>query len=178
MSDGLNLDRRIMAIIYVILGILAAGIGYLLFAPFYLEINTRNLLFRLRFHRIGTARLNFRDNSLLLHWSVLGMGKEIDLLAVRKEGTKKRSQQSKTSIPPRHKILAVLESFKLNKFSLQLDTGDMALNGLLFPWFMGAGCMIHRKVGINFADRNELILEIENNALRMVRAYLFTNTKQ
>ncbi len=163
-----------MIIIYVILGFLAAVVAYLLIAPLYLEINSKKRLFQVRFHRIGSARLNLGDNSLLLQLRILGIGREIDLLTPRKAGAKKPNQQAKSTSPPLRKVLAVIRSFKVNQLSLQLDTGDMALNGLLFPLVTTAGWLMNREVGINFAARNEFVLEIENNALRMVRAYLFT----
>ena len=170
-----------MVAVYIILGLLVLVVAYLLIAPFYLEINTSKDLFRIRFHRLGFARLSI-DDSIVLHWRVFGIGKDIDMLSLRKESnehkTKKLKKVTKTSTtPPIYKIVGVVKSFRVNKFSLQLDTGNNELNGFLFPWFVGAGILAHRDLWINFIGRNELVMEIENSALRMMHAYLFTNKK-
>lgn len=169
-----------MVVAYVILGLFAGLVLYLLFAPFYLEIDTSKSICMARLHWLGVARLLIRENSLVLRWRILGIGKDTDLV-VETRGPKsskpnKRSKKPrKAADPPLRKIIAVIRSFKVNKFSLQLDTGNMELNGLLFPWLSGVSWLLHRNVWINFNDRNELILEIENNAFRVLRAFLFTN---
>lgn len=70
------------------------------------------------------------------------------------------------------KLRGVLRSFKINKCNVLLDTGDQQLNGILYPVF----CMMRYYSGkyfeINFMNRNEVVLEIENSIARMGWAYL------
>jgi hypothetical protein len=71
------------------------------------------------------------------------------------------------------KIERVMQSFKLTKCYITLDTGDEALNGILFPGFVWLGLMIKKDVSINFQNENVIILEIRNSFFRIIRAYLY-----
>ena len=166
-----------MVVVYVILGLLTALVVYLLFAPFRLEINTTDGVLRARFHILARACVRNKNDTVFLEWCILGVRKDLDLRSAfpAKENAPPRRQQRKSSSIPFRKILSVVRSFKVNKVSLQFDTGDMALNGKLFPVFMGAGWLVRRDVRIIFNGNSELVLEIENNAFRLLRAYLFPN---
>jgi len=71
------------------------------------------------------------------------------------------------------KVQAVITSFKISKCLITLDTGDMALNGILYPWFLWIGELMSKDISINFCNRNEIVLEIENNFFRVLRAYIY-----
>lgn len=173
-----------MIAVYVILALLAALLAYLLTAPLRLEIDTSKGVLRVRFHALAGARLNATGNSLVLQWNILGIHKDLDLLSIlteqKKDSDRARLEKRRKNSPsiPFRKILAIIRSFKVRKFSLYIDTGDMELNGQLFPLLAGAGWFIHRDMRINFNGKNELVLDIENNALRVMRAYLFTKQKR
>lgn len=164
-----------MPALYIVLAILVGLIGYLLTAPFYFEIDTTKELFRVRFHVLARARLLNRNNKLYVQWRILGLGKEIDLMSLQGKAKPKKvvSKPSEDSFNPQWpKIRKAVNSFKVNKFSLRLDTNDMALNGILFPMFATASWLTRKDVWITFNQQNELILEIENSAFRLLKAYL------
>lgn len=147
---------------------------YLLFAPFYLEINSRSGLFRVRFHWLVIARLYLNESSLILDLNIAGWQKQIDLLAERpplRKISKIEYREERKNIPLK-KIKSILKSFKINKFYLTLCFDTMPLNGILYPIFMWVSWKTGKVIEINFWNENEIILEIENNFFRIIRAYI------
>lgn len=171
-----------MILILIFICIVCAILCYVFFAPFYLEIDSTEGVFRVRFHTIASVDLKIVDYSLILHIKVIGWTKEIDLLKVKrtskdkktkekKVGKKKEQKKSLMKVTPK-KIIAVLKSFKINKCEVFIDTGDVQLNGILYPIFYMAGYYSKKNIHINFINENVVRLEIENSVARMSRAYL------
>lgn len=151
---------------------------YLLFAPFYLEIDSTNGLFRMRFHQLVVAEIKTRQSSLIMELRVAWWKKQFDLLTerVQKEKTveikkEKKKKRRKISFS---KIKAVIKTFKINKCTVHIDTGCMQTNGILFPVFFWIGKWSRKDININFINENKIILQIENNLARMVRAFIFS----
>ena len=147
---------------------------YLLFAPFFVEIDSVKRLFRIKFHRLASARLIFDESSILLELKTAGWQKKIDLLEIKEKNKKavvknEKKKQTKISF---QKFLAVLKSFRIRKFFLTLDTGDMQMNGILYPLFVLTSISSGKNITINFLDENKLILQIENNLARIIWAYI------
>jgi hypothetical protein len=76
---------------------------------------------------------------------------------------------------PWRKLIAIIRSFKVEKFSWHLDTGDFALNGELYGLFACYKYTFGHDVTINFAGDNYLALTIKNSAWRVLKALLKTN---
>lgn len=149
-------------------------LSYLLFAPFYLEINSTTGLFKVRFHRLASARLFITESSLFIDLKIMWWHKIIDLLAPKNKQMKterKKIQKEKPKISLR-KILLVIKTFKVNKFYLTIDTGSMWLNGMIYPLFLWLGMRLKRNITINFVNENEIIFETENNLFRILRVYI------
>lgn len=150
---------------------------YVLFAPFYLEINTINGLLRLRFHRLIKAQLVINENSLCLDLKIAGWRKQIDLLAQKeqkkqkKKSIKKQSEKGSNRISLK-KISAIAKSFKVNKFYLSISFDEMMLNGIIYPLLNFLSFKKNKRIEINFFHENEIILEVENNFFRIIRAYI------
>ena len=76
----------------------------------------------------------------------------------------------KTSIEFK-KILRILNSFKIKKMLLNIDTGDWTLNAKLYPLFYfsnyGKG-----NFRINFQGRNQLVLHIQNRPIDIIKSYI------
>ena len=71
------------------------------------------------------------------------------------------------------KIKAVLSTFKVNTFFVNLDTNDVLLNANLFPVFLGLRIYTGKELYINFIGKNEVKIEIENNMARVILAFIF-----
>jgi hypothetical protein len=170
----------------VLLLLIVAVFSYLLFAPFYLEINSLNGFYGIRFHRVAFAKLIFIDNSFKIDLYLAGWRKQIDLFARPAKG----NQEEKPAKSERKKkpykisfarIKAVIKSFKINKCYLDIDTGNVQLNGMLYPGFYWLGKYTNKPITIIFFEKNEIILEVENSVARVLKAFiihLFTFKKQ
>lgn len=157
---------------FYLLLILAAIVLYFLFAPVYIEIDSEHGLFRVRFHQLMSMRL-FVKESLFMELRITWWHKSIDLLAarIRKIEPQKKSVTRKTTIPFQ-KIAEVLKTFKVRKCEVKIDSGDDYFNGLIFPWVLLLGFYFRKNIGMNFLGENKLVLEIKNNAARMLWAFL------
>jgi len=158
----------------VFLMVLMILLSYLLFAPFYFEVDSRDGLCRFRFHKVASVRLYLSESSLFADLRCTGWHKSIDLLAPGKKRKKAggKSPRQGSRRPSFGKIWAVLRSFRVNKLSVRLDTGNMQLNGVLYPLFLWLHRQTRRDLGINFLNENEIIIEIENTVFRMLRVYI------
>jgi len=167
--------------LFSIIGLLILFIiAYLLFAPFFLEIDSTTGLCRVRLHRLASAQLVLHDRSLFMKLKVAWWQKELDLLAPRKEKspsteavirTEKKKKQFQINKMLR-KMKSVLKSFRIDKCYLTFDTGNMPLNGILYPSLYLLSQRTNKTVMINFWEENEIILQIENSVARMLWAYI------
>lgn len=161
--------------ILLILTILIVAIAlFLLLAPFYIEVDSRKNIYRIRFHRVAKIWIWATQESLFAELQLLGWHKQIDLLVKteKKEFQKEKNEKKKSHGIPIRKVSAILQSFRLSSFTLSIDTGDMALNGLLYPWFLLIGRWMRKDIRVTFDNENEILFQIENNLYRLIRAYV------
>jgi hypothetical protein len=128
----------------------------------------------IRFHRLASSEIQFSDNSFFLILHIAGWEKRFDLL---KQASLQSKKLNKKVIKKRralsfNKIISVIRSFKIEKFVFSVDTGNMPVNGILFPLFFWLGESSKKQISINFYDENVLKLRVENNLARMIRAYI------
>lgn len=166
----------IIASALVLVCMIAIILGYLFFAPFYIEINSIEGYFRVRFHTIAKVSFKIIDYSPVLEIRIAGWIKQIDLLktkskAKEKPAAKKKKKKKKSNIRWR-KFAGVLRSFKITQCDIIIDTGNIQLNGILYPVFYLMSFYSKKNIRINFIDENIIVLEIENSIARMSRAYL------
>lgn len=156
---------------------------YLVTAPFVVEIDSVRELYQLRMHRLASARLHLRESSLMLNMNIAGWKKEVDLLQQKQKGkmdsaetTRKRTEKSRKrkSKMSMKKIWAVLRTFRVRTFFVNVDTGDMPTNGILFPVLYGLSVWSRREFHINFVNQNVIRLEVRNSVARVLWAYLKT----
>jgi len=170
-----------MIIIYVLLIITVVFFSYIFFAPFYIEINSEKEIYRIKLFGLLSLRVLAINNKLILGLNIIGIRKNIDLFAVVSNSIEKSAKKShdvnlkttakKTGISW-GKIKAIFLSFKIKKCNVTFDTGDAALNGILFPIFYFASFYSGKNISINFEERNEINLVIKNSFARIVWAYI------
>ena len=109
------------------------------------------------------------------------MQRKIDLLkpkeqtVQRKKKVKlkvKRKGKRKGKAIPWSKVKAVLQSFKWDKCNVSLNTGDMPLNGILFPVVYLIAFLTGKNIRINFLDETSVELKIRNSLAGMSWAFL------
>ncbi len=157
----------------ILIGILS-GLVYLFFAPLFIEINTASGLFRIRFHQLASATLLFNGKSILVEIKVFGWTKQYNLSDSQPKKSKpiihqKKRKRASISVST---IRELMKSFRIKRFFLRLDTGDMPLNGILYPVFLLLNKKYKLDISINFLNNNILILQIENRIARILRAFV------
>jgi hypothetical protein len=152
---------------------------YLLFAPFYIEIDTERQIFRFQFHSWFQLRLIMKQDSFFIVVKILKWTKSWDIFSMKKQGVKRvRSPRNRGSNISKHKVISIIKSFRLRKFKFSIDTGDMPTNGLLFPVFHLIKLRTQLDISINFKDENKFFLLIENNLARLIGALIFTKSNK
>jgi len=161
-----------MIIFLVLLCIGISVVLYLFFAPFYLEVNSDLNVYRVRFHKLFCVRYKPEESSIETNF--LGWSYERPLITSNKNERPVIEKQKKTNGKPLPvaKLLRVMKTFKINKCYVCVDSGDMHLNGLLYPFFAWLNWYSGKIFQINFTGRNLVILEVENSLARMSRAWL------
>lgn len=157
-------------------GLLVVGVLillYLFFAPFYLEINSAMELYTIRFQHLVSINLKIKEN-IVVETRIFGWKHESVLNgpSVSAPAKVKRSKTVKRREFPLKKAIRVASSFKVNKCYVDIDFGDMQLNGILFPFFAWLSWHSKKQIQVNFTGRTVLILELENSVARMSRAWL------
>jgi len=147
---------------------------YLIFAPFFIELNSVNGTFSFDFHTVLSINCFIKENSLFLDLRIMGWRKQIDLLAKKKRNTKsvRKKVSSKKPVIPLRKVNAIIKSFKINKFYLAICFDNMLINGIIYPLFAYLNNNNNRHIEVNFLNRNEIIIKVENNFYRIIRAYI------
>ena len=167
----------------ILLAILLGVIIYVLVAPVVIEIDTVNNLYRVRFFRFAYGRFYFNGIDPWIEVEIAWWHKKYNLLTALKnlpadnpkplpESTEE--DKGARTIPWR-KLIAIIRSFEVEKFSWHLDTDDFALNGELYGLFACYKYTFGHDVTINFAGDNYLALTIKNSAWRVLKALLKTN---
>lgn len=161
---------------------------YLLFAPFFIEIDSETGIFRFRFHRLADGQLVANENGCLLHIRVAWWKKTVDLLQPRKQepaeaakASPAKQKQRRKPAPSFHKtrkrIIAVLKSFRIRHCFISIDTGNMPLNGFLYPWFFLLSRQSGQPIQINFWGAEIIQLRLQNSIARMAWALIKSNFK-
>ena len=70
-----------------------------------------------------------------------------------------------------HKILQVVRTFKIKEFVLNIDTGNCITNAKLYP-LLSIAHLCKGQFNINFQGQNQLILQIENRPVRILKAFI------
>ena len=95
----------------------------------------------------------------------------------KKNVTKKQKKEVEVSKKKKRrsfgirKGMSVLKSFKVKRFLLDIDSGNCIFNAKLYPLFMFLNHNI-RGFNINFQGRNQLVLDIQNRPIRIIKSFI------
>lgn len=167
-----------MTAFLIVLGILAALLALLLWLPVGLEINTPKKVYSAYYGPWLKANvLPDPDEVLVVQLKVLFWKHQWSLFELRskqkttREKKKPRSSRwDKRTFSPA-KIRRLIQSFRVEEFRWELDTGDPVLNAKLYPAFFLSGYR-WGATEVNFEGRNSLVLHIVNRPIRMVTAWI------
>lgn len=158
-----------------LLGSILLILGYLVFAPFYIEVNSIKSLYRLRFHWLISLGLKSNTEGFAVEIKFLFWKKDVSLTEPGRKQDKapKLMSESRPNMPAVDwdRLKNVLKSFNLNTCDISLDTGNMPLNGILYPIVYTISAYYQKQITINFAGHNHVVLEVQNNLARIIYAY-------
>jgi len=162
-------------VLSVLLLIMLVLLVYLLFVKLVLEVNTSEHKVAFRIGNIISAAVD--ENYDVLKLQVIWWKRKYELAEWANVGSKNELRSNSRNRVQKRKVNTaalwrVIRSFRVRKCEVDLDTGDMPLNGVLFPIFYGIRFWSGKKVGINFSGRNIIIIKIENTLARMLWAYI------
>ena len=148
---------------------------WLFFAPLELRIDTRIPLLSVQWKTIGKASLTYEDETWLFKLRVLFFYKEWNLeKIVFHEKKRERIKKSRTrQRKPFHwlgKGLYILRTFRVAKWEIAIDTGDVIKNAWLYQ--LNFYSSTRRHLFVNFVDENYFLLVIRNAPWRLVYAFV------
>ena len=163
-----------MVLLYIILFVVLLVVG-LLFVPIQIFVDTEDRRYFASLRGLARASLE-SDQKELLRIRLKVLFFERCFYPLRKPAkTKKKAIARKTGRKRKIRftnMLRFVKSFKVKKFSLDMDTGDYVVNAKLYPVFI----LLDRYVGsfqINFHDKNRLVMDVRNNPFRILRSFIY-----
>lgn len=166
----LQQKQMVLWIIIVSLVLLVVGV---LFIPIRIFVDTAHASYYVSFKGLARASLE-PDQKELFRIRLKVFFLEHFFYPLRKStkpkkignrpARKKRRMNART-------MLRLARSFKVQKLSLDMDTGDYVVNAKLYPVFM----LLDRHVGsfhINFEDRNRLVMDVRNTPYRLIKSFI------
>lgn len=160
-----------LAVVFIVLLVL-------LFMPFWLEINTINNVYEVRAGRLFIAGVNVPEEGrpdvyLKLFGRKIQTKKEKKVAQAEKQ--KKHAGKRRRIKAPKdmnRRIIAVLHSFRVKMFFIDIDTGNFIINAWLYP-----ACYVLKQIkganmNINFAGRSETVVLVQNTAFRIIKAFI------
>ena len=166
--------------LWILLFIFLGVFTYILFSRLLIEIDSTLNLYRVRYGRLMAGDVVFVNNKVQLMLTFILWKKIIDLKINNEPAEKKeriyvgnnKTTKDLSGTKIASKILHVLRSFKVTKCLISIDTGNMPLNGILFPYFYLISVRTKKCIKINFWGENKIILQIENSLARMLWAFV------
>jgi hypothetical protein len=174
----------------IILAVFIIALAWLLLAPLYLYIHTGDSRYEAGMTGLLKVRVVQGAYTLPELWvRVLFFHFRIPLIQIeskRGKTVKARKKKKKTKKSLRLNlrrgrmllkiVWKVVTSFKLKKFFLNIDSGNVVTNAYLYPIFSVLGGKKY-ELSVNYVSKNELIIHYENNLLTIFSHIIFTFIK-
>lgn len=166
-----------MAALVVLMVFVLLIIGFLLL-PIDFYINTERNQYYLRLKGLATVSvehdqeeiLKLKLNTFLFHHYFYPLRKTSS--KKQKKIKDKKHRRNDVSVK---RILALLNSFKVKRFVLDIDTGDCLINVKLFPLFAFLNHYVAH-FNINFEDKNLLLIHLHNRPIYLIKSFINSKT--
>lgn len=162
----------VFQIFMIIVVVFLCIVIYILFAPLLVEIDSNNKVYQIRI--VPVFKMWWVADNFLGHpeMNLLGIHKILVFPDFKKETIKAKTKKVSQLKLNFRRVLAIIKSFKVIKCLVNIDTGDMPLNGKLFPVMYLLSRLTGKTFYINFVGKNEVVLTIKNNAFNILKAYI------
>jgi len=160
----------------IILIVLSAILGYLLFMKMVLYVDTANNEYYVQAKGLVKAKIETHDteliqiklNTLFMKFSFFPLGKS--------KKKKKKTKADKTIVHKRNtieiqRLFRITRTFKVVQLLVDVDTGDCITNAKLYPPFAFVN-YYGGQFRVNFEGRNRLLLHVENRPIRIIKSFI------
>jgi hypothetical protein len=161
----------LIAIVVLLLLIIA-----LLIAPLFVGIDSRSNTYAIWMP--GLINIRFEaDEKEIFKAKVVLLFIRFHFYPLNYLGKVKRSRADRQRRKKSNKLkrlrqsLSFIKSFKVERFYLDMDTGDLLLNARLYPLF-GLLNYNHGNIHINFEGRNDIVLLIKNRPINIIKSFI------
>ena len=161
-----------MFALYLLLGLLIL-IGWILFTPIVIEIDTLKGVYAFRWKGLVKVRLVCESGDLKVQVASWFWKKSFDPFQFKSKKKKKTDSKKRTKTRDFRKwtsrVFRVLKSFRINACSLSLDTNDFVVNSYLWPvfYFLDSG---RKTLRINYEGKFNALFIAKNKLFRILRA--------
>ncbi|MRX64014.1 hypothetical protein GJ691_07510 [Maribacter sp. RZ05] len=165
-----------MMVLLIVCLFICTVIVYILYTKVIIYVNTVTQEFYIRV--VGLLKASVEtDVDKLIRVRIEAWFMKFDVLPLdhkRKSKMKKSTPRPKSENKKKltvHKILQVVRTFKIKEFVLNIDTGNCITNAKLYP-LLSIANLCKGQFNINFQGQNQLILQIENRPVRILKAFI------
>ena len=125
--------------------ILLLSFIYLLFSTIVIDIDTNMAYYSIRFGKLLQLLLLTAPPINTVELKIAFWRKRLKIrtnyfekISTKYQSTNQSKRKTFTTQPnfTLNKVIGIVKSFKLTRCNIILDTGNMPLNGFLFPWFV------------------------------------------
>jgi len=166
-----------MTALYVIIVLIVLLIGFLLWTPIIIRVDTETNDYQIQWRGLAKARIEGDEREIVrIKLNVLFLN--FKFYPLRSWGNSKKKKghsevKKKKKFNPKNGRIAlrVLRTFEVKQFLLHLDTGDYILNAKLYPVFF----FLNRTRGnfaINFNNKNRLALQVQNRPIFILKSII------
>ncbi len=158
----------------IILIVLSAILGYLLFMKMVLYVDTANNEYYVQAKGLVKAKIETHDTELIqIKLNTLFM--KFSFFPLRKS-KKKKTKTDKTILHKRttieiQRLFRITRTFKVVQLLVDVDTGDCITNAKLYPPFAFVN-YYGGQFRVNFEGRNRLLLHVENRPIRIIKSFI------
>lgn len=163
----------IVAGIFFLLLLLIVGI---LIVPVELYIDTTINQYYLQLKGLARASVE-EDNEEVIRIRLRAFFRDFYFYPLKKTGVAKTKKLKKLTVKKRRKkvpvrkILNVLNSCKIKKLFVDIDTGNCISNAKLYPVFSFFN-YYHGGFHINFQGRNQFVLQVQNRPIHIIKSFI------
>ena len=145
---------------------------YVLFAPLLIEIDSLNAIYQ--FRMVPIFRLWWVPGEFFgqTEMSIFGIHKKLTFSNLKEKANQLKIKSTKQLNFSFQQFFAILNSFKVQQCVVDIDTGNMPLNGKLFPVMFLLSRLTGKTFRINFTGKNEIVFAVKNNIYSILKAYI------
>lgn len=161
-----------VTVVAIILSVLILLLLLLLFLPISVVIDSEVPHAFFQYKWIGEGWIWYEDE-WWLSFRIFFFKKKMLLSGIKRNKRqieKKPGLKRKNNTLSFKKVLRITRTFRIREWKIGIDTGDHALTAQLYP--LNFVPSLFRHVRINFTGENYLFIKMDNNAWRILYAYL------